>query len=68
MKLDKYLTEEKATAEQIAKFFHDTYEKLASQHGYKTRKESAVPWSKVPNNNKSLMIAVAGKVIEKFIK
>jgi hypothetical protein len=45
-------------SEKIAKEFHETYEKLAPEHDYKTRKKSAVPWEKVPDQNKALMIAV----------
>ena len=55
-------------AERLAKYFHDTYEKLAPQYSYKTRKESAVDWKDVPKNNKELMIAVAEKVIKEFIE
>lgn len=54
------------TAEQLAQLFHDTYEELAPNYGYTTRKSSAVPWSEVPEPNKSLMIAVAEKVLEKL--
>jgi len=52
----------------LAKFFHDTYEKLAPQFSYKTRDASAVSWDDVPDNNKKLMKAVAAKVIERFIE
>jgi hypothetical protein len=51
------------TAECLARLFHDTYERLAPQHGYETRKASAVPWEDVPAANKSLMVAVAGHVL-----
>lgn len=44
-------------AEEIAKLFHETYERLAPQFGYKTRDASAVPWADVPENNRALMIA-----------
>ena len=50
-------------AEQLAELFHETYERLAPSFGYETRKESSVPWSDVPANNKSLMIAVAREVL-----
>lgn len=50
-------------AESVARLFHETYEKLAPTFGYETRKESAVAWDDVPENNRSLMIAVAGEVI-----
>lgn len=53
-------------AEELAQLFHETYEKLAPDYGYNTRAATAVPWSKVPEPNKSLMIAVADKVLEKI--
>ncbi len=52
------------TAEDLAQKFHETYEKLAPQHGYRTRPESAVEWAKVPIENRRLMIAVAYAVLE----
>jgi regulator of replication initiation timing len=51
------------SAEGIARLFHDTYERLAPEHGYETREASAVPWEDVPDANKSLMVAVAGHVL-----
>ena len=56
------------TSDDLAKFFHDTYERLAPEYSYKTKKETAVDWDKVPENNKNLMKAVAQEVIDKFIK
>ncbi len=53
---------EPATDEDIAELFHTTYERLAPAHGYKTREASAVPWMDVPENNRTLMIAVAREV------
>lgn len=50
-------------AERVARAFHETYERLAPQHGYETRKASAVPWADVPENNKSLMIAVVADLL-----
>jgi hypothetical protein len=54
------------TAEELAEFFHTTYERLAPQYGYKTREESAVPWSEVPDDNKQLMIATCAEVLRKL--
>ena len=51
--------------EDIARAFHETYERLAPEHGYETRKASAVPWEDVPEQNKSLMIAVVAALIER---
>ena len=51
------------TPEQLAKLFHDTYERLAPSFGYQTRPDSAKPWANVPEPNKSLMIAVAAEVL-----
>lgn len=56
------------TAEELARFFHETYERLAPEHGYETRKATAVPWEDVPENNRQLMIAVCKAVIDKFSK
>ena len=53
-------------AEQLAQLFHDHYERLAPEFGYSTRKTSAVPWSEVPEPNKSLMIAVAKNVLREL--
>lgn len=49
-------------AEHIARLFHETYERLAPEFSYETRKASAVPWEQVPDNNKRLMVAVAAEV------
>jgi hypothetical protein len=53
--------------EDLAKLFHETYERLAPNFSYHTRKASAVPWDDVPPNNKGLMVAVAKEVQEQFI-
>jgi hypothetical protein len=53
---------DKPHAERIARLFHETYERLASEFNYETRKASAVPWEQVPDNNKRLMVAVAAEV------
>lgn len=41
--------------DQIARAFHESYERSAPQFGYRTREESAVPWEDVPDRNKKLM-------------
>lgn len=53
------------TAEALARRFHEAYERLAPEHGYRTRTESAVPWEQVPEANKRLMIAVCAEILEK---
>jgi hypothetical protein len=52
--------------EQLAELFHETYERLAPSYGYRTRKESAKPWSEVPKENKTLMIAVCAVILHEF--
>lgn len=49
--------------EELAQLFHETYERLAPEHGYETRKASAVPWPEVPESNRELMVAVAAHVL-----
>jgi oligoendopeptidase F len=50
-------------SEQLAKKFHETYERLAPSFGYKTREASAKPWADVPEQNKKLMIAVCAALL-----
>jgi argininosuccinate lyase len=52
------------TKEQLAKFFHDTYESLAPSFGYETKKETR-QFDSASSNGK-LMIAVAEKVLQKL--
>jgi hypothetical protein len=54
-------------AEEIAKEFHETYERLAPEHGYETREESAKPWEEVPEQNKGLMTAVVLDLLERGV-
>ena len=55
------------TAKQLAQQFHETYERLAPEFGYKTREASAVPWADVPEQNKKLMVAVAKAIIVPYL-
>lgn len=57
---------EMAQAESLAKLFHETYERLAPSFGYETRKDSAVPWDEVPENQKKLMTATCKEVQEEL--
>jgi hypothetical protein len=54
------------TAEELAQLFHETYERVAKEVGYKTRDESAVPWEQVPEDNKRVMITTAAEVLRKL--
>lgn len=54
-------------AENIAREFHENYELLASRFDYKTREASAVPWEKVPKNNKDLMVATVQALIDRGV-
>jgi len=49
--------------ESVAKLFHETYERLAPAFNYETRRGTRVPWEKVPERNKRLMVAVAAEVL-----
>lgn len=54
------------TAENVARRFHELYERLAPNFGYETRRESAVPWEQVPENNRRLMICVADVLLDEM--
>jgi hypothetical protein len=49
---------------EVAKAFHETYEALAPEFGYRTREASAKPWAEVPVQNKALMIATVARLME----
>jgi len=51
------------TAEDLARLFHETYERLAPDFGYETREASRTAWELVPDNNKRLMIAVCAELL-----
>ncbi len=53
---------------ELAKLFHETYERLAPDFGYETRKESRKKWSDVPVKNRNLMIAVAAHILAELKK
>jgi hypothetical protein len=54
-------------ADDVARAFHESYERLAPEFGYKTREASAVPWEDVPDANASLMRAVARDLLERGV-
>ena len=56
------------SAEQLAQLFHETYERLALEFGYRTREASAKPWADVPAKNKALMIAVCAEIVKYVIE
>ena len=49
--------------EALAARFHAAYEELAPSFGYATREASAKPWAEVPEPNRSLMVAVAARIL-----
>jgi hypothetical protein len=54
-------------AERIAQAFHETYERLALDHGYTTREAGAKPWAEVPEANRALMVAVVGELLDRGV-
>lgn len=54
-------------AEEVARAFHESYEYLAPDFGYRTREASAVPWDEVPDANRELMIATARALIDRGV-
>jgi len=50
--------------ESLARLFHETYERLAPDFGYRTREASAKPWADVPEQNRALMVATCTAVVD----
>lgn len=61
------ITSREAYIDAVARTFHELYERLAPEHGYKTREASRKPWADVPDNNKALMRAVVGELLREGI-
>lgn len=57
------MTNRDELVEAVARAFHGAYERLAPGFHYDTRPESAVPWERVPDTNRKLMVAVVGEVV-----
>lgn len=51
---------------QLAKLFHETYERLAVECDWQTQKSCQVPWDELPENNKTLMLAVCSELTEHY--
>lgn len=56
-----------AAPADVARQFHETYERLAPSFGYETTAASAVSWESVPLMNKRLMIAVVTEVLASLL-
>lgn len=61
--LEAFLEDPRCLAEGIAQRFHEAYEALAPEHGYRTREASSVPWAQVPAANKTLMVATVMRLL-----
>lgn len=50
--------------EQMARAFHDNYERLAPEHGYVVRPDVGQrSWDELPENNRSLMLATVDALL-----
>lgn len=54
-------------AEHIAQRFHDAYELLAPEYGWKPQAESSVAWEDVPAPNRNLMIATVTELLNRGV-
>lgn len=50
-------------AEYLARAFHEAYERLAPDHDYQTRSQSAKPWALIPAENRDLMVSVCAELL-----
>lgn len=52
--------------EELARLFHEVYERLAPEYSYETRERTAKPWEEIPDDdsNKRLMIATCEVILK----
>jgi hypothetical protein len=54
-----------ALVEALARRFHDTYERLAPDHGWQTQETTrGKPWEEVPEHNRRLMLATIDAMLD----
>jgi hypothetical protein len=57
-----------ALVEALARRFHDTYERLAPDHGWETQESTrAKPWDEVPAHNRELMLATVAALLDEGV-
>jgi hypothetical protein len=52
--------------EELAKFMHDTYEKLARENGWRTQECCQTPWETLPTANQEVMLELAQAILDKI--
>ena len=55
-------------SEELAKRFHDVYEKFAVEYGWKTQEQCQVEFEDLPKENRDLMVAVVSEVCADLIR
>jgi hypothetical protein len=50
-------------AEDVARAFHEEYERLAPDYGWATQQVSRVDWDDLPENQRALMVHVVSNVL-----
>jgi len=53
-------------AREVARLFHDAYERLAPSYGWTTNAATAVEWDKLPTANRELMVHVVSVVLSEI--
>jgi len=53
-------------AREVARLFHDAYERLAPGYGWTTNAATAVEWDKLPTANRELMVHVVNVVLDEI--
>lgn len=55
-------------AEQLARMFHDAYERLAPDYGWKTQTVSRKQWEELPDGLRLLMLSVCEEIITALLE
>lgn len=52
--------------EELAKYMHEEYERIAKKKGWHTQDKCKVPFSKLPKKNREVMIELAEILLDSF--
>lgn len=52
------------SALELARFFHDAYEDIASRRGFRAEATPRTGWDSVPRKNRDLLVATCERVLQ----
>lgn len=52
------------SAQETARYFHDTYERMSPHYGFVTNQEDRIDWMELPERRRKLLIETCRQMLE----